>query len=124
MPPQLFSAAMGLYSRWQLAERVPPAHSVVISNVSGPPMPLFAGDARLVVAYPLGPILEGAAVNITVMSYDGWVDIGLITCPRAVARPIEIARGFERAIDELGAAARVSRDCDASASSAAVPACG
>jgi diacylglycerol O-acyltransferase len=104
-PPPLFAAAMGAYSRWKLAEYVPPVHSLVISNVPGPPMPLYAGGARLVAAYPFGPILEGAAVNISVMSYDSAVDMGLITCPRAVPRPAEIARGFERAVDELAAAA-------------------
>jgi len=104
-PPPLFAAAMGTYSRWKLAEYLPPVHSLVISNVPGPPIPLYAGGARLVAAYPFGPILEGAAVNISVMSYDGAVDMGLITCPYAVPRPAEIARGFERAVDELAAAA-------------------
>jgi len=106
-PPPLFSAAVGLYSRWQLAEYLPPAHSIVISNVAGSPVPLYASGARLIAAYPLGPVLEGAAVNISVMSYDGALDVGLITCPRAVPHPSEIARGFERATDELAAAAGV-----------------
>jgi WS/DGAT/MGAT family acyltransferase len=104
-PPGLFAAAANLYSRWKLAERLPPAHSVVISNVPGPPFPLYAGRSRLVAAYPLGPIFEGAAVNISVMSYDGSIDIGLITCPESVPDPQEIARGFERAIGELAVAA-------------------
>jgi diacylglycerol O-acyltransferase len=104
-PPPLFAAAMGAYSRWKLAEYVPPVHSLVISNVPGPPVPLYAGGARLIAAYPFGPILEGAAVNISVISYDGAVDMGLITCPHAVPRPAEIARGFERAMGELQAAA-------------------
>jgi len=105
-PPALFAGAAGLYSRWQLAERLPPPHSIVISNVPGPQVPLYAGDARLVAAYPLGPVLEGAGVNISVLSYAGSVDIGLITCLRAVAEPSEIARGFERAVEELLASAR------------------
>jgi diacylglycerol O-acyltransferase len=100
-PPSLFAAAVRAYSRWSLAEFLPPAHSLVISNVPGPSEPLYAGGARLISAYPLGPILEGAAVNISVMSYDGAVDIGLIACPRAVPHPAEIARGFERAMEEL-----------------------
>jgi WS/DGAT/MGAT family acyltransferase len=104
-PPPLFAAAVGAYSRWRLADYLPPVHSLVISNVPGPPVPLYAGGARLVAAYPFGPILEGAGINISVMSYDGAVDMGLITCPRAVPRPGEIARGFERAIDELATAA-------------------
>jgi diacylglycerol O-acyltransferase len=122
MPPQLFAASMELYSRWHLAEHVPPAHSVVISNVAGPPVPLFAGDDRLLVAYPLGPILEGAALNMTVISYDGAVDLGLIACPQAVPQPSEIARGFERAIDELVEVAGSSRPRDDLAPSATTPA--
>jgi hypothetical protein len=109
MPPRLFAAAMRLYSRWQLAERVPPAHSVVVSNVAGSPVPLFAGDARLVAAYPFGPVLEGAGLNITVMSYDGAVDIGVIACPRAVACPREVTRAIERAVDELARAIKRPR---------------
>lgn len=100
-PPPMFAAAVGAYSRWRLADHVPPAHSVVISNVPGPPVPLYAGEARLIAAYPFGPILEGAAVNITVVSYDGSVDVGVITCPRAVRRPHDLTDGFERAIGDF-----------------------
>jgi WS/DGAT/MGAT family acyltransferase len=105
-PPLLFACAAGLYSRWQLAERLPPPHSVVISNMAGPPFPLYVGTARLVAAYPLGPVLEGAGLNVSVLSYAGAVHLGLIACPRAVPEPAEIARRFERAVDELLAAAR------------------
>jgi WS/DGAT/MGAT family acyltransferase len=105
-PPSLFAGAAGLYSRWQLAERLRSPHSIVVSNVPGPPFALYAGTARLVAAYPLGPVLEGAGINISVLSYAGSVDIGLITCPRAVADPAEIARGFERSVQDMLAAAQ------------------
>jgi hypothetical protein len=67
---------------------------------------MYAGALRLVAAYPLGPVLEGAGLNISVVSYAGSVHVGLIACPRAVAEPAEIARGFERAIAELLATTR------------------
>lgn len=105
MPPALFSAAVGLYSRWRLADRLPSPHSVVISNVPGPPFALTAGSARLVAAYPLGPVLEGAGVNISVVSYIDAVHVGLVTCPRAVPEPTELARGIERAVAEMQRAA-------------------
>ncbi len=78
----------------------------MISNVPGPPFALYAGTTRLVAAYPLGPVLEGAGINISVLSYAGSVDIGLITCPRAVAEPAEIARGFERSVQDMLASAQ------------------
>lgn len=105
-PPGPVTVAAGLYSRWQLAERLPPPHSIVVSNVPGPPCDLWVGTARLVAAYPLGPVLEGAGINVSVVSYAGSVDVGLITCPRAVPEPADIARGFERAIAEMLASAR------------------
>jgi WS/DGAT/MGAT family acyltransferase len=106
--PALFTGAAALFSHWKLAERLPPTHSVVISNIAGPPMSLYAGDAPLVAAYPLGPILEGAVVNITVVSYAGSVDIGVITCPKSVPRPSEIVRAFECAIADLADRSAVS----------------
>jgi len=105
-PPGPLTVAAGLYSRWQLAERLPPPHSIVVSNVPGPPCALWVGNARLAAAYPLGPVLEGAGINVSVVSYAGSVDVGLISCPRAVPDPGEIARRFERAIADMLASIR------------------
>ncbi len=105
-PPALLTAAAGLYSRWQLADRLPPPHSVVISNVPGPPFALTTESARLVAAYPIGPVLEGAGVNISVLSYVDAVHVGLVTCPRTIAEPAELAHGIERAVATMLEAAR------------------
>lgn len=114
-PPALMRAGADLYSRWRLAERLPPPHSVVISNVSGPPLPLSIGNARLVAAYPIGPVMEGAGINISVLSYTDAVHVGLITCPRTVPDPAEIADGIVRAVAAMRDAAsapsaRIVRD--------------
>lgn len=105
-PPAILTAAAGLYSRWQLADRLPPPHSVVISNVPGPPFTLTTEEARLVAAYPIGPVLEGAGINISVLSYVDTVHVGLVTCPRTVPDPAELARGIERAVAAMLDAAR------------------
>ena len=41
----------------------------MISNVPGPPFPLYLGGARVVSMLPLGPAIEGAGLNVTVLSY-------------------------------------------------------
>ena len=74
-----------------------------MSNVAGPPVPLYLGEFRLDAAYPLGPVLEGAGLNISVVSYAGAVDVGLIACPRSIEHPAEITRGFEAAIARMEA---------------------
>ncbi len=102
-PPGLFAGAAGLVSRWRLADRFRPVHNLVVSNVPGPQVPLYTGGARVVGIYPLGPVLEGAGMNLTVISYDGWVHIGIVTCRQAVPDPAAIADGVVQAVRELGA---------------------
>ena len=95
------------YSDLGLASRLPPAVNLVISNVPGPPVPVYCGGARLAGLYPLGPIFDGAALNITVATCDADVDIGIVTCPD-VAPPAEaLAAAMGDALAELVACARV-----------------
>jgi hypothetical protein len=104
LPPGLFAQSARLFWRFRLAELVRPIHNLVVSNVPGPQFPMYAAGARVVEVYPLGPVLEGAGMNITVLSYDETVHFGIITCRRAVPDPWPIARGFEAAIRSLAEA--------------------
>lgn len=105
LPPLLFAQAMQLYSSMHLADRHAPVHNLVVSNVPGPPVPLYAGGARVLAVYPLGPILEGAALNVTVFSYEDAVDIGIVTCPDLVPEVHTLAEGIATAVGELRALA-------------------
>jgi hypothetical protein len=73
----------------------------VISNVRGPGTPLYAAGARVTAAYPLGPLMDGAGLNITVVSYVDSVDFGVIACERSVPRVADIALGFGAAVAAL-----------------------
>jgi WS/DGAT/MGAT family acyltransferase len=74
--PNSFNLASRVYSGWKLADTHRPLHNVIISNVPGPPFPLYFGGAEMLAAYPFGPIMEGAGLNITVFSYRDSIDIG------------------------------------------------
>lgn len=56
------------------------------SNVRGAPFPLFIGGARIEGNYPVGP-LAGTAWNLTLMTYDGSMDMGLNVDAGAVTDP-------------------------------------
>jgi WS/DGAT/MGAT family acyltransferase len=100
-PPQLLNLASRLYSQMDLASHHRPAHNLVVSNVPGPPIPLYCGGARVVACYPMGPILEGAGLNLTVLSNMGNVDFGAIACREMVPELWDIADGFAEAVTEL-----------------------
>ncbi len=59
------------YANLRLAERHPVVHNLVISNVPGPPVPLYFTGAWIEALHALGPVFHGAGLNITVMSNDG-----------------------------------------------------
>ena len=73
-----------LYGQLRLADRHPPIHNLVVSNVPGPTFPLFMAGARIVDLYPMGPVFDGAGLNVTVLSYQGPVDIGFMACRETV----------------------------------------
>ena len=99
--PTVFSVAARTYTRLRLAERHRPIHSLVISNVPGPDIPLYMGGAEIVAAFPLGPVMDGAGLNITVMSYRGVLNWGLLACAESVPGLDRIAAAIPEALDEL-----------------------
>jgi len=78
--PRTFGLAVRMVSGLGLAERGPVIHNLVISNVPGPPVPLYFMGARMDALYPLGPIFHGAGLNVTVISNNGRMNIGVIAC--------------------------------------------
>ena len=103
--PALAARAARLYSRTNMADRHRPVFNVTISNVPGPSFPLYSAGARLLAYYPHGPIVEGGGLNITVMSYMGSMDFGLVACRETVPGVWDIAHGLGDALDELTKAA-------------------
>ena len=93
-----------VYSRTGLADRHRPAINAIVSNVMGPPFPIYLGGARAERLYPMGPVIEGAGVNLTVMSYDGHIDVGLLAAAVLVPDPWVVTRRLPRALDALAAA--------------------
>ena len=99
--PNVFSAAARAYTRLKLADRHRPIHSLVISNVPGPEFALYLAGAELVAGFPLGPVMDGAGLNITVMSYRGVLNWGLMACAETVPGLDALASYIPEALDDL-----------------------
>jgi WS/DGAT/MGAT family acyltransferase len=97
--------AARLYSRMGLANRHRPPFNVTISNVPGPQLPLYSLGAKMLATYPLGPISEGAALNMTVNSYMGEMFFGFNSCRDVIDDVWFFADAVAEAAAELGAAA-------------------
>jgi len=99
--PWLMSRAARLYGRTRLAERIPVVANLVISNVPGPQFPLYLAGARMVRYNPTSIVVHGLALNITIQSYDGQLEFGLVGCARAVTEIGELARDIEEEFERL-----------------------
>lgn len=102
--PGFIGLAARLYTAMHLDRSIPPVN-LVVSNVPGPPFPVYVAGAPLVAMYPMGPLLLGMGLNVTAFSYNGSIDIGVFTCPDLVREPDKIAHHLMNALEELEAAA-------------------
>lgn len=108
--PWLIEAATALYGKARVADRIPQVANVVISNVPGPPVPLYMAGARMVTNYPASIVVHGMALNITVQSYDQSLDFGLMADAAAMPDVRSLAEALNIAFDDLRALARPGED--------------
>jgi diacylglycerol O-acyltransferase len=78
VPPAIFSRAARATFSLATSSVGRPQWNLVISNVPGPQFPLYCAGSRLVAHYPVSVITDGMGLNITAMSYDGHIDVGVI----------------------------------------------
>lgn len=90
-----------LYSTLRGADHHPVVHNLILSNVPGPPVPLYLGGTRLVGIYPLGPVMDGAGLNVTVLSQEDRVGFGIMACPDLVPDVWTLAEAIPGALDEI-----------------------
>lgn len=106
--PRTFGLAVRTYANLRLAERHPVVHNLVISNVPGPPIPLYFMGARIDALCPLGPVFHGAGLNVTVMSNAGQMHVGAIACRESMPDTDGLVRHFPAELARLTAAVDAS----------------
>jgi hypothetical protein len=109
--PWLLQGLATLYERSQATGILPPLANVVISNIPGPQVPLYAAGARMLTFWPMSIVEHGVGLNITVMSYAGAMGFGFTTARSAVADARQLSQSLAAAYDEL-----VARSVDAGGS--------
>lgn len=103
-PPAIFARASRVMAR--TANRIDPPFNLIISNVPGPQIPLYCGEAEMLTYIPVSAIADTQALNITIMTYNGRCDFGLVADRDAVPDLWDLCYMLVDALDELENAAR------------------
>ncbi len=101
IPSTLASLASRLYTSMKLAERHSPFYNLVITNVPGPPMPIYLNGAKLVSHYGTAPILDGLGLLLVVFSYAGKVTISATSTPEIIPDLDRFMAYMHESIEEL-----------------------
>lgn len=93
-------AAFKTYQATGLSHRLPMLSNLVISNVPGPQVPLYLAGAKLLTYHPMSIVVHGTALNITIQTYAGWVDFGVIADKSAVPDVQALTQALVQAFEE------------------------
>jgi WS/DGAT/MGAT family acyltransferase len=99
--PWLLHGLATLYGRSGLTRALPTIANLVISNVPGPTVPLYAAGARMATYWPMSIVEHGLGLNVTVMSYAGAMGFGFTVATDAVPEAGELTLALQAALDEL-----------------------
>ena len=85
-------------SRMAAARR---SYNMVVTNVPGPPVPVYMNGGRLLETYPLVPLFDNQALGIALFSYDGGLHWGFNACWDAVPDLHDFVIAVEQEFDAL-----------------------
>ncbi len=97
----LTEAASAVYRRATESDKIPSVANVAISNVPGPPVPLYLAGARMLTNYPCSIVTHGMGLNITVQSYAQSLDFGMMADAEAMPDVRKLADAVMEAFEAL-----------------------
>ena len=86
-PAAMMNIGAKLYSQFKLADLVKPVINTVVTNVPGPPVPIYSTGARLVSMHGMLCLVDGVKLGHVVHSYTDEVSLAFTACRSAIPDP-------------------------------------
>ena len=99
--PWVLAGIARAYGYAQGVKAFPPLANLVVSNVPGPQAPLYLAGARMRSWWPVSIVEHGLGLNVTVESYCGSLDFGLVAAKAAMPDVRKLADALYDALEEL-----------------------
>lgn len=97
----LIQAFSTLFEVVHISNYVRPIGNILVSNMPGPPNTMYFKDAKLISNYPISTMTPGGGVNITMVTYSGVAQIGVVCCASKIDSLEPLAIYFQKAFDML-----------------------
>ncbi len=85
----------------RISSWLPPLGNTLVSNVPGPTKTLYMKDAALTEYYPISALPPGLHLNITLFSYGGYLNFGLIATKDTLPDLHRLGEHIEQALTDL-----------------------
>ena len=101
IPSEVAAAASKLYTRMGFLSKYALMHNVYITNVPGPPMPLYINGGRILHNYGFGITTENMGLMIVILSTEDRFTITLTVCKDIIPDPQHLADCIQSSLNEL-----------------------
>ncbi|HEX2086942.1 MAG TPA: wax ester/triacylglycerol synthase family O-acyltransferase [Solirubrobacteraceae bacterium] len=98
---------LGVASRLNFSTRL---FNCIVTNVPGPQLPLYVLGREMQTVFPIAFLPRDHALAVAIISYNGWLNFGLLGDYDALPDIEELAEAIAASIDELVSLARAQRE--------------
>jgi len=98
-PAPVMNIGAALYSRFKLADHIKPVINTVVTNVPGPPVPIYSAGSKLVGLYGMLCLVDGVKLGHVVHSYVGDVTVSFTACRSAIPDPDFYSECLQKSFD-------------------------
>ena len=104
-PGALSALGARVSSSLGIASVAQPMYNCVVTNVPGPPIPIYFAGAKLITQYGFAPLLDGVTLAHPIFSYCDGITISFVADRKIMPDPASYAQCLQESFDVLMAAA-------------------